>query len=190
MSWRLLPYQKWSVLDGLKQRHSPGALGCIVTCHLIQSPAGNCRVNGDSHTHSPPICWVPSWACTDLIHSHRCYPNTKMLGHHTQQHPAGHRVYGPRYAQQGDPSNAFSWQKSLLRMLAPPLSLSPGLLRRSTFLSAPTKTAVILEHGPFKIGFLNGNKSTSHVISVIIVFYYLWENTGEGWRINLVFVCK
>ena len=71
--WRLLSYQKWSVLDGLKQHHRPRpstrALGCIVTCHLIQSPAGNCHVNGDSNTYSLPIYWVPSWAYTDLIHS-------------------------------------------------------------------------------------------------------------------------
>ena len=194
--WRLLSYQKWSVLDGLKQHHRPRpstrALGCIVTCHLIQSPAGNCQVNGDGNTYSLPIYWVPSWAYTDLIHSHCCYPNTKMSGHHppTPSRPQG--LQSQVRSARGPRRCLF-----LAEVVAENVgAISELVLRTTQRIHFPVSSfqdsrhSGTTQHGPFKIGFLNGNKATGHVNSVIIVFYYLWENTERGWSMNLVFVCE
>lgn len=159
----------------------PRALGCIVTCHLIQSPAGNCHVSGDSNTYSLPIYWVPSWAYTDLIHSHCCYPNTKMSGHYppTPSWPQG---------LQSQVCSARAPRRCLFlaEVIENVGATSELVLKTTQRIHFPVSTfqyschSGTTRHGPFKIGFLNGNKATGHVNSVIIVFYYLRENTERG----------
>lgn len=98
-----------------------------------------------------------------------------MLGHHP---PTPSRPQGPR--SQVCPARAPLSCLFLAEVVAENVGATSELVPRSTQkIHFPVSTyqdsrhSGTTQHGPFKIGFLNGNKATSHVISVIIVFYYL-----------------